>query len=287
MIDLAFLLALIAGLAGLLVLAYIVLWFASVLRRRPPWRSEEAAAAAFSAVRLRVLEAAAAELGADTVADPRKAGVPYLKSRPAEAPYGLALAPAGEDSAEYFPVFEAPVAGGVFLEAWPAGSLYPPLRVSMGGDGLSIGDPAFEAAYIVRAADAHFARSFLDSGARELIEEGRRLGAGGRLRINLDPLRLRVRKEEPLSAPGDLAALVRVGLGLLERVREAVESREAVQYFDAPPAADVKPHCPVCAAAVTDRRVTCRRCKTPHHRECWEYARACSMFACGEPRFSL
>ncbi len=241
----------------------------------------------FSRSRVRLLGAAAMELGADNVGDPRVAGVPYLKSRPPDPPYGLALAPAGEESDEYFPIFEAPVAGALFVEAWPSGSLYPPLRVSMGGDGVSIGDPVFEAAYIVRADDAHFARSLLGPGARALIEEGRRIGGGGRLRLNVDRLRLRLRKEEPLSSPRDLVAFVRVGLGLLEQVREAVESRAAVQYFEATPSADVKPNCPVCAAAVTDRRVTCRRCKTPHHRECWEYARACSMFACGEPRFSL
>ena len=156
----------------------------------------------------------------------------------------------------------------------------------MGGGGVSIGDPEFEAAYIVRTDDPHFARSVLGAEARSLIEEGRRIGGGGRLRLNLDRLRLRIRKEEPLASPRDIVALVRVGLGLLEQVREAIEGRQAVQYFDAP-AVDAKGHCPVCAAVVADRRVLCQRCRTPHHRECWEYARGCSMFACGESRFSL
>jgi hypothetical protein len=156
----------------------------------------------------------------------------------------------------------------------------------MGGGGVSIGDPGFEASYIVRTDDPHFARSVLGVEARALIEEGRRIGGGGRLRLNVDRLRLRLRKEEPLDSPGDIVALVRVGLGLLERIREAVESRQAVQYFDAPDA-DSKPNCPVCAAAVGDHRVQCKRCRTLHHRECWEYARGCSMFACGETRFSI
>ena len=240
----------------------------------------------FSRSRLRFLGTAALELGADVVDDPRVAGVPHLKSRPPDPPYGLALAPAGEETEEYFPIFEAPVVGALFLEAWPFGSPYPPLRVSMGGGGVSIGDPAFEEAYIVRTDDPHFARSVLGAETRALIEEGRRIGGGGRLRLNVDRLRLRLRKEEPLASPQDLVALVRVGLGLLERIREAVESRAAVQYFDVPQA-DSNPHCPVCAATVVDHRVACRRCRTPHHRECWEYARGCSMFACGETRFSI
>jgi len=236
--------------------------------------------------RSRLLESAAAELGATPVWDSRVTGVPYLKSRSPDPPYGVALAPTGEESENYFPIFEAPVTGAYFLEAWPSGSPYPPLRVSMGGDGVSIGDPDFEAAYIVRADDPHFARSLLGPEARILIEEGRRIGAGGRLRINVDRHRLRVRKEEPLSSPRDLAAFARVGLGLLQRVREAVESLQAVQYFDAPMPAS-RPHCPVCAGEVIDRRVECRRCHTPHHRECWDYTGTCSVFACGERRFSL
>jgi len=238
----------------------------------------------FSRRRLRLLQDTALELGADVVDDPREAGLPYLKSRPPDRPYGLALAPT--DEAEYFPIFEAPVRGAVFVEAWPAGSPYPPMRVSMGGDGVTIGDAEFERAYIVRADDPHFARSLLGPEARSLLEEGRKIGGGGRLRLNVDRLRLRIRKEEALASARELAAFVRVGLGLLEQTREALESRDAVQYFDAP-APDTKSNCPVCAAAVEDRRVVCRRCKTPHHRECWEYARGCSMFACGESRFSI
>ncbi|HKS16559.1 MAG TPA: hypothetical protein VJU16_04550, partial [Planctomycetota bacterium] len=187
----------------------------------------------FSRSRVRLLGAAALELGADAVGDPKVAGVPHLKSRPPDPPYGLVLAPTGAETEEYFPIFEAPVTGAVFVEAWPFGSPYPPLRVSMGGGGVSIGDPEFEAAYIVRADDLHFARSLLGHEARILVEEGRRIGGGGRLRLNVDKMRLRIRKEEPLSKPADLVAFVKVGLELLARVREAVESRDAVQYFDA------------------------------------------------------
>lgn len=236
--------------------------------------------------RSRLIEDAAAELGAMPVGDPRVTGVPYLKSRLPDPPYGLALAPVGGGQDPYFPIFEAPINGANFLEAWPSGSPYPPLRVSMGGDGVLVGDPEFEAAYIVRADDPHFARSLLGPEARGLIDEGRRIGAGGRLRINVDRHRLRIRKEEPLSSPRDLAAFARVGVGLLERVREAIESLQAVQYFDAPPQAS-RPHCPVCSGEVIDRRVECRRCHTPHHRECWDYTGTCSVFACGESRFSL
>ena len=265
----------IAGVCFLLVVGAMKAYLARLDRRRNR----------FSQERRRLLQGAALELLADAVDDPREAGVPHLKSRPPDPPYGLALAPTEE--AGYFPVFEAPVTGAVFLEAWPSGSPYAPLRVSMGGGGVTIGDPEFEREYVIRSDDPQFARTVLGPEARALFEKGRRIGRGGRLRLNIDRLRLRIRKEEPLSTPQELVSLVRVGLGLLEQVKEAVESRQAVQFFDAMPPPSEKAACPVCGAGVAGQKVLCKRCRTPHHRECWEYARGCSMFACGETRFSL
>jgi hypothetical protein len=41
--------------------------------------------------------------------------------------------------------------------------------------------------------------------------------------------------------------------------------------------------CPVCATAIERADlVLCRRCRTPHHADCWRYARRCSTYACGE-----
>lgn len=269
----------VAGVLFLLIVSAIKIFLA--------FRARKPRGFPFSADRVRLLQAAAAQAGAESVVNPKEAGLPYLMSRPPDPPYGLALAPTGDTADHYFPVFEAPLDGGVYLEVWPAGSAFSPSRVSMGGGGLSIGDGAFDAAYVVRSDDPHFARSVLGAGARALIEEARRLGAGGRVRFNVDSVRLRIRKEEALSSPADLAALVRIGRGLLDRVRDAVESRNAVQYYDASPAPESKPRCPMCGGAVSDGRVACRRCRTPHHRECWEYAGGCSMFACGETRFSV
>lgn len=275
--EFSVLLLVFASALALLILVFIGAWVFSVVAGARRARTGGTRSGPSKAGR-RLLASAAAELGAEAV---DSAPVPHLRSRPPDPPFGIALAPIDDHSIDYLPVFEAPVAGGVFLEAWPAGSPFPPARVSMGGGGIPVGDAAFESAYIVRSDDPHFARSLLDPESRALIEAGRRIGGGGRIRVNLDPLRLRVRKEEPLDSPADLVALARIGLGLLERVRDAVETRSAVQYYDAPPAA-TKPNCPVCAMAIADRPVLCRRCRTPHHPDCWDYAGGCSMFACGE-----
>lgn len=40
--------------------------------------------------------------------------------------------------------------------------------------------------------------------------------------------------------------------------------------------------CQVCATGVTERAVWCRRCRTPHHMECWIYTGMCSTYGCRE-----
>lgn len=40
--------------------------------------------------------------------------------------------------------------------------------------------------------------------------------------------------------------------------------------------------CPVCGSSMVARIVYCRKCRTPHHEECWNYAGQCSVFGCRE-----
>jgi len=43
--------------------------------------------------------------------------------------------------------------------------------------------------------------------------------------------------------------------------------------------------CQVCGTWMEERVVWCARCRTPHHRECWDYTGMCSTFGCREIRF--
>ena len=42
--------------------------------------------------------------------------------------------------------------------------------------------------------------------------------------------------------------------------------------------------CPICSNEVMQDMVVCKRCKTPHCAECWEYNGKCATFACMEER---
>jgi hypothetical protein len=42
--------------------------------------------------------------------------------------------------------------------------------------------------------------------------------------------------------------------------------------------------CPVCSTPVEDDRGICTRCRTPHHKDCWNYLGGCAMYGCaGRP----
>jgi hypothetical protein len=43
--------------------------------------------------------------------------------------------------------------------------------------------------------------------------------------------------------------------------------------------------CQICGESIVVDMVFCRRCKTPHHRECWEYFGSCSVFGCQESMY--
>lgn len=63
--------------------------------------------------------------------------------------------------------------------------------------------------------------------------------------------------------------------------------REAFVRFEAGTKVQLSDsHCQVCGDTLAREQVVyCRRCVTPHHEECWTYARECSTFGCKERHF--
>jgi hypothetical protein len=82
----------------------------------------------------------------------------------------------------------------------------------------------------------------------------------------------------------DLIAFVEVVLDLYD---QALLTQTRDITFLEQQAAQVleQPVCRVCGEVIHCGLVFCRRCKTPHHRDCWLYVGRCSVFACGESQF--
>lgn len=43
--------------------------------------------------------------------------------------------------------------------------------------------------------------------------------------------------------------------------------------------------CRVCGEKILLDRIECRRCETPHHKDCWDYNGRCATYACGETKY--
>ncbi len=155
-------------------------------------------------------------------------------------------------------------------------------------DDIRIGDPEFDPRYVVKANDERFIREFLDARTRQAIEDLRNLLANDRILVSVNSSRLMVRKQGILGELDDLTVFAELACRLFDRVFLFWQRSSGIEILDdapAPPAGD--PVCQVCGSAIPgDARVYCRRCKTPHHKECWQFNGRCSTYACGEPKFS-
>ncbi|HZE97236.1 MAG TPA: RING finger protein [Planctomycetota bacterium] len=157
------------------------------------------------------------------------------------------------------------------------------------GNNVRLGDAEFDARYVVKTNDEKFAKEFLDPAARQSIEDLRTLQGNDRILVSLNPSRLMVRKESVLSAPDDLGALAGQAGRLHDRIDLFWQRASGIEILEEPStsAPSVDAVCPICGSKIDpDARVTCRRCGTPHHEDCWEFNGRCSTYACGEKKFA-
>jgi hypothetical protein len=152
---------------------------------------------------------------------------------------------------------------------------------------IRIGDPEFDPRYVVKSNDERFACEFLDGAARQTLEELRHLLGNDRLLVSMNSSRLMVRKESVIGSADDLAVFADLAGRLHDRIELFWQRATGIEILDEPaPPADA-PKCQICGFEIApEHRVDCRRCSTPHHKDCWEFNGQCSTYACGEKRFA-
>lgn len=155
-------------------------------------------------------------------------------------------------------------------------------------DDIQVGDPEFDPRYVVKSDDASFAREFLDARTRQAVEDLRNLKGNDKILVSVNASRLMVRKNSILGELDDLTAFGELSRQIYDRLLVFLQKASGIEILDENPepgAAD--PVCQVCGAAIAkEGRVYCRRCKTPHHKDCWEFNQQCSTYACGEKRYT-
>jgi len=153
-------------------------------------------------------------------------------------------------------------------------------------DDIQVGDADFDPRYVVKSDDAPFAREFLDARTRQAVEDLRNLKGNDKILVSVNASRLMVRKNSILGELDDLTAFGELSSQVYDRLLVFFQKASGIEILDEQPEpAAAEPVCQVCGAGIAkEGRVYCRRCKTPHHKDCWEFNQQCSTYACGEKR---
>ena len=162
-----------------------------------------------------------------------------------------------------------------------------------GMEDIEIGSPQFDAAYYISGNSRQAVRDMLSAEVQAVIWKLAKVGA----RALRDPCDIQVRflggvltitKPICLTSYEDLDRFVTLSAELFEA---ALRTRSTGIEFVGDVAIDAKEpdaaesQCQVCGEPLAKDLVYCGGCRTPHHRECWEYFGGCSTYACGEKKY--
>ncbi|APW60941.1 RING finger protein [Paludisphaera borealis] len=161
-----------------------------------------------------------------------------------------------------------------------------PTQPPKGTRRVRVGDLEFDAGFVVQANDEEMARDFLNPAVRWSIDALQRLVHPGGLLVSISPERLLVQIDRNLSNNRDalfmaVSETLLIQDGLLQGVRRRITEGVTIVAGEPDPDAG-PPSCKVCGETIDNGPViVCSTCNTPHHRECWEFAGACSIYGCG------
>jgi len=154
-------------------------------------------------------------------------------------------------------------------------------------DDIMIGDGDFDPRFVVKANDAGFIKEFLDPASRQAVDELRQMLGNDRILVSINSSRLMVRKLGVIANGDQLERFGHLAGGLYDRIIHFWERANGIEIIEAPADDGTRdPHCQVCGFDLpADNRVYCKRCRTPHHPDCWTFNDGCSTYACGEKKF--
>jgi len=146
-----------------------------------------------------------------------------------------------------------------------------------------LGDEDFCSKYVVRTSDVNRMTKFLSDGVQWQINSLRRFFHDD-IYVQIENGRLLVRKNGQIKRYDHWEDFVNMALelydqGMLTRavgIEFGSSESQAKEIHEA--------NCQVCGENITTDMVFCRRCKTPHHSDCWQYFGECSVYGCGEKR---
>ncbi len=162
-----------------------------------------------------------------------------------------------------------------------------PAQPPKGTRPVRVGDADFDRTFLVQANDPEMARDFLNLPVRLALGNLLRLGPPGGMLVSINPERMLVQVDKNLGLSVDsLAHGVREALVIHDGLQSGVASRlnagvSIVAVGPSVPEDSGPPMCKVCGDPIlATPKVFCTICRTPHHRDCWEFIGSCSVFGC-------
>jgi len=145
-------------------------------------------------------------------------------------------------------------------------------------------DNEFAGRWTILANDEEEAALLLTQQVRFHLDQLRRTPEWSDVNLSIRPGWLTIRRKWTSKLPADLEAFVELALGLVDQAQMTRTS--GIDFLDDGQVKVVEDaRCLICGEALQSELVYCRRCKTPHHRECWEYSGGCSTYGCRETQF--
>ena len=173
-----------------------------------------------------------------------------------------------------------------------------------GMEDVLIGSPAFDRRYVIQGESPAALRNLLSPGVRRQIERLRSFLGNGDIYVSFNRRELLVKKQSFIRDYHRLREFVELATALYDQsvltAREGIEfigstglhepavptGAGGIEFTGDVPLPDVKEViCQICGETITSDMVFCRRCRTPHHQDCWKYYRACSTYGCRETKY--
>lgn len=171
------------------------------------------------------------------------------------------------------------------LEVYPENLLHR-LQKFIGMRDYEIGSLEFDADFIINGNDEQLIKGFLNAEVQQRVDWLRRFSQLNSIHLSVSGGRLSIKTGGFIRDYDTLSRFVAVSLEVYDHaVHSNTEGIDFVEAVAASSATMGDPVCQICGEEIKLEAVACRTCKTPHHKDCWQYYGACSTFGCGQTRY--
>jgi len=138
----------------------------------------------------------------------------------------------------------------------------------------------------VHTLDSREALQILSETVKWHIEQLRQYLPNRAIEVRVHRGRLLVRKHAWFKEYDQVDHFVSLALGLYDQM--ILTRSVGIEFVDNDQLQPIESvRCQVCGEEIVTDMVFCRRCKTPHHRECWDYTGICSVYGCRETEYVM